>query len=50
MNPNNAWHYDSIIFGGALVFDFVNVTLVVGLWAWMLNKGRVRLAPVTKTI
>ena len=48
MTPDNAWHYDSIIFGGALVFDFFNVSLVLVLWAWMLHKGRVRLAPVTK--
>lgn len=50
MTPDNAWRYDSIIFGGALVFDFFNVALVVGLWAWMLSRGRVRLAPVTKTL
>ena len=46
MTPENAWSYDSIIFGGALVFDFFNVSLVVGIWAWYLMRGKVSLAPV----
>ena len=50
MTPDNAWRYHSVIFGGALVFDFFNVALVVSLWARMLYKGKVRLAPVTKTL
>ncbi|MCJ1244562.1 hypothetical protein MMC30_001760 [Trapelia coarctata] len=47
MSADNAWGYDAIIFGGALVFDFGNVILVVAGWAWALRRGRVRLAPVT---
>jgi len=46
MTPNNAWTYHSVIFGGALVFDFCNVTIVCVLWAWMLARGRIWLAPV----
>jgi len=46
MTPNNAWTYHSVIFGGALVFDFCNVTIVCALWAWLLVRGRVWLAPV----
>ncbi|KUJ24449.1 uncharacterized protein LY89DRAFT_727475 [Mollisia scopiformis] len=47
MTPDSAWHYDSIIFGGALVFDFFNVGLVVAIWAWLLMRGRVSLSPVS---
>jgi hypothetical protein len=50
MTPDNAWRYHSVIFGGALVFDFCNVGLVVGLWAWCLGKGKVRVAPVHRTV
>jgi hypothetical protein len=42
-----AWKFYAIIFGGALVFDFFNVGLVVGVWAWMLVKGKVRVTAVT---
>jgi hypothetical protein len=50
MTPDNAWSYDSIIFGGALVFDFFDVSLTCGLWAWLLMKGRIHLAPVRSSI
>jgi putative Ca2+/H+ antiporter (TMEM165/GDT1 family) len=50
MTPENAWSYDSIIFGGALVFDFFNVSLVVGIWAWMLTKGKISLVPVHSSL
>jgi len=46
MTADNAWTYDSIIFGGALVFDFFNVSLVVGIWAWMLARGRISVLPI----
>lgn len=46
MNEDNAWTYHSIIFGGALVFSFFVVVLVLGIWAWRLMKGKVRLSPV----
>jgi hypothetical protein len=50
MTPDNAWRYHSVIFGGALVFDFVNVSLVVLLWAWCLRRGKVRVAAVQRTV
>jgi len=50
MTAENAWQYDAIIFGGALVFDFFNVSLVVGLWAWRLMKGKLSLAPVHSSL
>lgn len=43
----HAWTFYSVIFGGALVFDFFNVGLVVLLWAWRLSKGKVRLYAVS---
>ncbi|PMD38401.1 hypothetical protein L207DRAFT_514310 [Hyaloscypha variabilis F] len=50
MTPENAWSYDSIIFGGALVFDFFNVSLVVGIWVWYLMRGKISLAPVHSSL
>jgi hypothetical protein len=50
MTADNAWTYDSIIFGGALVFDFFNVSLVVAVWGWWLMKGKVGLLPVRGTV
>ncbi|PQE22578.1 hypothetical protein CJF31_00001505 [Rutstroemia sp. NJR-2017a BVV2] len=43
MTADNAWTYHSIIFGGALVFDFFNVGFVLGVWAWLLTRGRLTL-------
>ncbi|KAK4869898.1 hypothetical protein LT330_005622 [Penicillium expansum] len=40
--PNSlAWTYYAIIFGGALVFDFVDVSLTAALWAYRLTRGKV---------
>ncbi|KAJ5154264.1 uncharacterized protein N7500_009703 [Penicillium coprophilum] len=36
-----AWTYYAIIFGGALVFDFVDVGLTATLWAYRLTRGKV---------
>lgn len=48
MTPQNAWTYDSLIFGGALVFDFFNVSLVVGIWAWLLLRGKLSVVPIRR--
>jgi hypothetical protein len=50
MAEANAWTFYSIIFGGALVFDFFNVGLVVLLWAWGIMRGKIRLQPVSARI
>lgn len=50
MTPSNAWKYHSIIFGGSLVFSFFNVCAVLALWAWLLTKGKVSLAPVRSSL
>lgn len=43
LNPQNAGTYPSLVFGGSLVFTFVDVLIIDGLWAWMLLKGQARL-------
>ena len=50
MSQEHAWTYYSIIFGGALVFDFFDVGIVVLFWAWRLMKGRITLRRVHSTL
>ena len=45
-----AWTYYAIVFGGSLVFSFFDVGLVLGVWAFRLMKGKVRVAAVQKSI
>ncbi|CAD6442301.1 ef5e2bb7-7712-4fb4-a6a4-31740678cc70 [Sclerotinia trifoliorum] len=46
MTAQNAWTYHGVIFGGALVFDFVNVGVVLGWWYWGLRRGKLELGVV----
>jgi hypothetical protein len=46
ITPDNAWKYHSIVFGGSLVFSFVDILIVDLIWAWTLMKGRMSLPPV----
>jgi hypothetical protein len=46
IEPENAWTYHSILFGGSLVFSFMDVLCVELIWAWTLLKGKMRLPPV----
>jgi hypothetical protein len=39
----NAWTYHSLVFGGSLVFSFVDILMVDALWAWTLLKGKATL-------
>lgn len=43
INPNDAWTYHSIVFGGSLIFSFFDVLIFNGLWASRLLKGKMRL-------
>ncbi|KAK0702306.1 hypothetical protein B0H67DRAFT_595467 [Lasiosphaeris hirsuta] len=43
LDESSAWKYHGLVFGGSLVFSFVDVTVVVGLWAWTLFKGKANL-------
>lgn len=45
-----AWTFYAVIFGGALVFDFFNVGLVLGVWGWCLLKGKMRVRPVGRNL
>ncbi|KAL2783309.1 hypothetical protein BJX66DRAFT_132182 [Aspergillus keveii] len=40
LNPENAWTYHSLVFGGSLVFSFVEILIVDAAWAWRFLKGR----------
>ena len=46
ITPDDAWTYHSIVFGGSLVFSFVDIVIVDLSWAWTLVKGRMSLPPV----
>jgi len=48
ITPDDAWKYHSIVFGGSLVFSFLDIVIVDFIWAWTLVKGRMSLPPVTE--
>lgn len=39
LNPDNAWTYHSLVFGGSLVFSFVEDVIVETTWGWRFMKG-----------
>ncbi|KAF8441104.1 hypothetical protein BDZ91DRAFT_670961 [Kalaharituber pfeilii] len=41
INENNAWKWHAIIFGGSLVQGFFVTVAMVGLWGWLLRRGKV---------
>ncbi|KAI6087753.1 hypothetical protein F4821DRAFT_235821 [Hypoxylon rubiginosum] len=43
LNVNNAWTYHSLVFGGSLVFSFLDIMIVDALWVWRLMSGKARL-------
>ncbi|OTB09390.1 hypothetical protein M426DRAFT_315947 [Hypoxylon sp. CI-4A] len=43
LDEDNAWTYHSLVFGGSLVFSFIDVVVVDGLWGWTLVTGKARL-------
>ncbi|KAK3312071.1 hypothetical protein B0H66DRAFT_578388 [Apodospora peruviana] len=43
LNENNAWTYRGLVFGGSLVFGFVDILVFDGLWLWTLMTGRMKL-------
>ncbi|KAF2215788.1 hypothetical protein CERZMDRAFT_109658 [Cercospora zeae-maydis SCOH1-5] len=46
LNPENAWTYHSVVFGGSLVFSLGVIVAVVAVWAWALRKGKMVLRPI----
>ncbi|KAH6892206.1 hypothetical protein B0T10DRAFT_537316 [Thelonectria olida] len=43
LDEDNAWTYHSLVFGGSLVFSFIDVVIVDMLWVWTLMTGKARL-------
>lgn len=43
LRPESAWTYHSLVFGGSLVFTFVDVLVVDAVWVWTLLTGRAHL-------
>ena len=43
LDESNAWTFHSFVFGGSLVFSFLDVVVVDALWVWTLVTGRARL-------
>ncbi|KAK4097977.1 hypothetical protein N658DRAFT_477873 [Parathielavia hyrcaniae] len=43
LDEGNAWTYHSLVFGGSLVFSFMDIVVVDALWVWSLMTGRARL-------
>ncbi|KAF6785725.1 hypothetical protein CSOJ01_15549 [Colletotrichum sojae] len=42
-DAGSAWTYHRWVFGGSLVFSFVDILVVDGIWVWALMKGRMKL-------
>ncbi|GIZ42314.1 hypothetical protein CKM354_000558900 [Cercospora kikuchii] len=43
LNPQNAWTYHSVVFGGSLVFSLSVIIAAASAWTWALLKGRMTL-------
>ncbi|KAI0852145.1 hypothetical protein F5Y00DRAFT_208309 [Daldinia vernicosa] len=43
LDVSNAWTYHRLVFGGSLVFSFIDVLVVDAAWIWTLMTGRARL-------
>ncbi|KAK1990085.1 hypothetical protein LX36DRAFT_593376 [Colletotrichum falcatum] len=43
LSADRAWAYHRLVFGGSLVFSFIDICVVDGLWVWTLMTGRMRL-------
>ena len=43
LDAGRAWTYHRLVFGGSLVFSFVDILLFDALWVWALMRGRMKL-------
>jgi hypothetical protein len=43
-----SWRYYAIIFGGANVFDFLDVSVTLLIWLYRLVEGKVKAAPANQ--
>jgi Na+-driven multidrug efflux pump len=48
ITPEDAWKYHSIVFGGSLVFSFVDIFVFDIVWAWLLVAGKMRLSRLSE--
>ncbi|KAE8309960.1 hypothetical protein BDV41DRAFT_579933 [Aspergillus transmontanensis] len=46
---SSSWTNYAIIFGGANVFDFFDVSLITMAWLYRLVKGKVKITPTTSS-
>lgn len=45
LDASRAWTYHSFVFGGSLVFSFLDIVIFDAFWIWSLVKGRMKLEP-----
>ena len=50
LSEERAWTFYAVIFGGSLVFSFLNVVITLGIWAWRLMKGKMSLRRVHSSL
>ncbi|KAI0508438.1 hypothetical protein F5B22DRAFT_397381 [Xylaria bambusicola] len=43
LDEANAWSYHGLVFGGSLVFSFVDIVVVDSIWVWSIVTGNMRL-------
>ncbi|KAJ9155948.1 hypothetical protein NKR19_g4281 [Coniochaeta hoffmannii] len=43
LDQANAWTYHSLVFGGSLVFSFVDILVFDSIWTWTLMRGKATL-------
>lgn len=43
LDADRAWTYHRLVFGGSLVFSFVDIIVFNGLWVWRLMRGQMKL-------
>ncbi|KAF2651210.1 hypothetical protein K491DRAFT_729870 [Lophiostoma macrostomum CBS 122681] len=49
LNPNNAWTYNSLVFGGSLVFSLFVILIGDGRWGLRLMQGKGKVGHVRTT-
>jgi hypothetical protein len=49
LSVENAWTYHALVFGGSLVFSFVDILIFDGFWIWRLRAGKTKLKQSNST-
>jgi len=49
LKEDNAWRHHVLVIGASLVFSFICVPVVAGLWGWLLWSGRARLSTSSRS-